>query len=70
VNDRQKIASPARSPRIRNSAKIARAMKKSHFEIVAAPADIPEKPKSPFGKSGMSVSTDQNAAHSDVDHGS
>ncbi|MCO5088766.1 MAG: IS3 family transposase [Methylobacteriaceae bacterium] len=27
-------------------------------------------PKSPFGKSGMSVSTDQNAAHSDVDHGS
>ena len=26
--------------------------------------------KSPFGKSGMSVSTDQNAAHSDVNHGS
>ena len=26
-------------------------------------------PKSPFGKSGMSVSADEDAAHGDVDHG-
>ena len=28
-----------------------------------------KKPKSPFGKSGMSVSADEDAAHGDVDHG-
>ena len=28
-----------------------------------------KKPKGPFGKSGMSVSADEDAAHGDVDHG-
>ena len=28
-----------------------------------------KKPKSPFGKSEMSVSADEDAAHGDVDHG-
>ena len=28
-----------------------------------------KKPKSPFGKSGMSVSSDEIAAHGDEDHG-
>jgi hypothetical protein len=28
-----------------------------------------KRPQSPFGKSGMSVSADEDAAHGDVDHG-